>query len=254
MIAELVLSMAVMGQCYYGPAPMTYPVVVAPAEHQVLCNHGPVQSKFYTSVRLHDGYRTSIPVINCIVPQVNVRRTYNGGRQLTLDYSRGHHYSKVRRTNGVICYQSCSKSSTRLADDDPRPRPIPYTRAADPKPTPADPKPEPDAPGPPEYFSDRMDALERKVDTLIDKVEEQPGQSAVDVEGLKKLIEELRAQQQETKTVPPPAQSPVEDEPALKSPLMDEETSGIDPQSPLIEPWMRPTNPFTGTVPQAPRN
>jgi hypothetical protein len=95
MILELFLSIVLSGQCDYVP-----PIV---PEHQILCNHGTVFSKFYIPVRFPGGYRTSIPVVNGILPEI--KGNFGTSVRLVLDYSRGRLYNTRDYQRGFINYE-----------------------------------------------------------------------------------------------------------------------------------------------------
>ena len=266
MIAEFLLSVALMGQC-------GLPVVVGPPEHHVLCNHGPVYSKFYVTAQFPSGHRTSIPVINNVVPAIQVK---NGGGylQLVMDYSQGRCYSAKDQTSGVLVY--------RYSKPEPKTCPVPMTQGVPPErsPTPASapqskPVPQTEKPEAPGYFEDRMNALEKKIDALIDEsdkvksaVSSDATRSASELQKMREMIDEMRKNSAAQQVpLPPPAEEPTKDSPPVESSLeqggakeplksslenpLQEDANKTGLKSPLLEDWMKPNSPFTGTIPAA---
>jgi len=158
----LALAVMVTGQCYYGtPATYVYPTYtyacpVTCGEHQIIRNTGPICSKFYMTVTLNDGYRTSIPVINCKLPRITYQ-TSRGSRTLVLDYSTGFAYSNFagravkytgiqrvpQRTAPTPAIRSNNEAAPapRFPTDPTTPRKVPLIEPTTPTPGPIGPAP-----------------------------------------------------------------------------------------------------------------
>jgi hypothetical protein len=181
----LVLAVLTVGQCYTTPVyydscyPATYAYTCG--ENQIIRNTGPICSKFYTTVTLYDGYRTSIPVINCKYPRISCQTT-TGGRTLILDYANGYDYQSF--AGKAVKYQPVQKVPQRTPTRAVRPKESPAPAPAFPE-DPEIPKKVPqkvpliDTPGPTgpapglttptddqiEQLLNRIERLEKKVNT-----------------------------------------------------------------------------------------
>ena len=143
----LALAIMTTGQCspttYVCPT-YTYVCPTTCAEHQILKNTGPICSKFYTSVVLEGGYRTSIPVINCKLPTI-AYQTRTGAKTLVLDYSRGFayqnytarpvKYSFIQRTPTRAARPSGVAPAPSLPTDPTIPKKVPMVEPTTPQPT-----------------------------------------------------------------------------------------------------------------------
>lgn len=100
--------------------PVTY--VAPPTTHHIQNVPGGEKSRFYSWVELPSGYKTQIPVINGILPKINV--SDRGGRitDLWLDYSQGNRWkSEMRGKTVKYDYNRPEPKS------EPRPRSAPRT-------------------------------------------------------------------------------------------------------------------------------
>lgn len=130
-------------QCYYGPPVYYHPRVVC-GEHHIYKNTGHVRSSFYKQIRLPNGHRTSIRVINGYLPKIHV---YNGGQTLVLDYQYKYAYDQYGSNKSYVQYHPCDGRGSNNQQA-PAPRNPNFDRGEQPAPEKPAPKPEEKAPAP----------------------------------------------------------------------------------------------------------
>ena len=221
---------------------------VLPPEHQILQGYDLVNNKFYVPIRLSNGYTTSIPVINHMLPQIEYRDC-GSSVQLILNYRRGRRFGQAG-DYGVIQYEAGSSEPKPCANPDPPP-PLPLRPSVLPSPKPP-------------VVDDRLDLLESKIEQLLRTANATPARPDGELKEIRAALEELKKQQQSLSSVVPLQSSMIKElkelrelseglkkPPAappqqLQSSVDTDEPLTTGPskaagKSPLVEDWMQPT-------------
>lgn len=120
-LAQALLTTSASGQFYcrpgFGGSPSPQVTVVAPEIHHHIRNvYGGEKSRFYAWAEFPNDYKTQIPVINGILPYVNIRCQSGRVTDVWMDYSRGSLWQSNMRGKMV-----------RYSYDCPRPLPRPQS-------------------------------------------------------------------------------------------------------------------------------